>query len=232
MKKPIAFIGTRSGGDGLFQAAEELGFSIAGWFDQYYAGNTDTFAGYPILGSELDITEEDKEKYNFFLGSFYSGNPLIDNPDHNGMNLRLQRIKLIREKELPLINLITPSAYIHTTTKIGQGVYVGHNVIIRADCTLGDFSYFCHGSGIGHHVHVKENAILLAHAVTSSDVVIEENSMLGINCTVVNSYYNEKLIVGRNSKIAAGAAVYKNVESNKFVSVQGKIMKTIDFREE
>jgi len=73
---------------------------------------------------------------------------------------------------------------------------------------------------------------LLAHAVTSSDVVIEENSMLGINCTVVNSYYNEKLIVGRNSKIAAGAAVYKNVESNKFVSVQGKIMKTIDSREE
>lgn len=226
--KPLAFIGTRFGNDGLFQAAEELGITIAGWFDRYYAGNTETFSGYPILGSDLEITDEDREKYNFFLASFYSGNPLVNNPEHNGRNLRLERIRLIRERNLPVINLITPSAYIHPTTKIGQGVYVGHNAIIRAECELGDFSYFCHGSGLGHHVQVKENAIVLAHAVTSSDVVIEENCMLGINCTVVNTYYNEKLIIGKNSKIAAGAAVYRTVEPDKFVSVEGRVMRKLD----
>jgi carbonic anhydrase/acetyltransferase-like protein (isoleucine patch superfamily) len=226
--KPLAFIGTRFGNDGLFQAAEELGITIAGWFDRYYAGNTEMYSGYPILGSDLEITKEDKENYNFFLGSHYSGHPVTDNPEHNGLSLRLDRIRIIREHSLPLINLITPSAYIHPTTKIGQGIYVGHNAIIRANCVLGDFTYFCHGSGLGDNVEVKENSIILAHAVTSGDVLIEENCMIGINATVVNGYYNEKLTIGKNSKVAAGAVVYKNVEPNKFVSVQGKIMQRLD----
>ena len=226
--KPLAFIGTRSGADGLFQAAEELGIPIAGWFDQYYAGNTESISGYPILGSELDITEADKEKYNFFLASFYSGHPVLDNPDHNGMKLILDRIKLIKEKQLPLVNLITPSAYVHPTAKIGQGVYLGHRALVRADSTLGDFSYMCHGSAIGHDVDVEENAIILAHAILSADVVLRKNAMVGINATVVNGQYNEKLVIGENTKIAAGAVVYKSIEANKFVSVQGKIMKKLD----
>ena len=226
--KPLAFIGTRYGADGLFQAAEELGIPVAGWFDQYYAGNTDNFLGYPILGSELEITEQDREKYVFFLGSHYSGHPVADNPTHNGMSLRLDRIRLIREKNLPLVNLITPSAYVHPTTKIGQGVYIGHNAIIRANCTIGDFSYLCHGSGLGHDVEVKENVIVLAHAVMSSDVILEKNCMVGINATLTNGYYNQKLVIGENAKIAAGAVVYKNVEPNKFVSVEGRVMRKVD----
>jgi len=230
--KPLAFIGTRFGNDGLFQAAEELGIPIAGWFDRYYAGNTETFSGYPILGSDLDITDEDREKYVFFLASHYSGHPVVNNPDHNGMALRLERIRLIKEQQLPLINLITPSAYVHPTTKIGKGVYVGHNAIIRANCILGDFSYFCHGSGLGHDVEIGENVIVLAHAVLSADVILEDNCMIGINATIVNGYYNRKIIVGKNSKIAAGAAVYKDVEPNKFVSVEGRVMRKLDSEEE
>lgn len=231
MIKPLAFIGTRSGNDSLFQAAEELGIPIAGWFDRFYAGNNSSFSGYPILGSELDITDEDKQKYNFFLASFYSGHPVLDNPDHNGMALRLNRIRLIRELKLPLVNLITPSAYVHPTAKIGQGVYVGHNAIIRANCTLGDFSYFCHGSGLGHDVEVGENVIVLAHAVLSGCIIVGSNTMVGVNATVVNGYYEKKLTVGQNVKISAGAVVYKDVEDNKFVSVEGRRMRKLDVTE-
>jgi len=226
--KPLAFIGTRSGNDGIFQAADELGIPIAGWFDRYYAGNTEMYSGYPILGSELDITDADKEKYNFFLASAYTGHPVLDNPDHNGLALRLERIKLIREKNLPLTNLISPSAYIHPTTVIGQSVYVGYRSMVRAHCTLGDFSYLCHYTGFGHNIDLKENSIVLAHACVSGDVIIEENCMIGMNATIVNGHYGQTLVVGKNSKIAAGAVVYKDVEPNKFVSVQGKTMTKLD----
>jgi acetyltransferase-like isoleucine patch superfamily enzyme len=226
--KPLAFIGTRYGADGLFQAAQELGIPIAGWFDQYYAGNTDNFLGYPILGSELEITEQDREKYVFFLASHYSGHPVIDNPGHNGMSLRLDRIQLIKEKKLPVINLITPSAYIHPTTKLGQGIYVGHNAIVRAHCSLGDFSYFCHGSGLGHNCEIQDNVLILAHAVLSADIIVKSNTMIGINATIANGYYDKKLTVGKNVKIAAGAVVYKDIEDDKFVSIQGKIIRKLD----
>ena len=228
MIKPVAFIGTRSGYDGIFQAADDLGIPIAGWFDRYYAGNTAEIGGYPILGSDLDISQQDCERYDFFLASHYSGDPVMHNPAHNGQTLRLERIKLIRERNLPLINLITPSAYIHPTVVMGQGVYVGHNAIVRAHCVLGDFSYLCHGSGLGHHVHLEENVVILAHGVVGGDVLFKRNSMVGINATVVNTEHNQPMTIGENTKIAAGAAVYKSVEDNKFVSVQGRVMKKID----
>lgn len=227
MPKPLAIIGTRSGADGLMQAAEDMGIEVAGWFDQYYT-NTSSFAGLPILGSELDITQAHKDQFDFFLGSFYAGNPVLDNPAHNGQALRQQRIKLIREKQLPLINLIAASSYVHPSCQLGQGIFLGHNTIIRANCKLGDFSYFCHASGIGHHVQVHDNVIMMAHSVASADVVLEDNVMIGINATVVNGYYNQLLTVGKNSKIAAGAVVYKDVEPDKFVSVQGKVMHKLD----
>jgi hypothetical protein len=67
MKKPVAFIGTKYGHDTILQACDELGLEVAGWFDKYYAGNTESFAGYPILGSEQDITEEQYNLVSRFL---------------------------------------------------------------------------------------------------------------------------------------------------------------------
>jgi acetyltransferase-like isoleucine patch superfamily enzyme len=228
MTKPVAFIGTKYGHDTILQACEELGLEVAGWFDQYYAGNTETFAGYPVLGSEQDITEADKQKYDFFLASAYAGHPLLTRPEHNGMNLRLERIKLIRKKNLPLINIISPSAFVHRSTVVGRGVFMGHNTSVRGNTKIGDFVYMCQQVGVGEHVELQENVILMSHAVLSGDLILEKNAFVGLNATIANGYYGEKLTVGANAKIAAGAVVYKNVEPNKFVSVEGRVMRKLD----
>jgi UDP-3-O-[3-hydroxymyristoyl] glucosamine N-acyltransferase len=228
MKKPGAFIGTKYGHDTILQACEDLNLEVAGWFDKYYAGNTESFAGYPILGSEEEITESDKEKYEFFLASAYAGHHLSHNPEHNGMNLRRERIKLIKEKNLPLINIISPSAFVHQSTKLGKGIFLGHNTSIRGDCVIGDFVYMCQQVGVGEHVELEENVILMSHSVLAGDITIKKNAFIGLNATIANAYYGEKMCIGENAKIAAGAVVYKDVEPNKFVSVQGRIMKKID----
>jgi sugar O-acyltransferase (sialic acid O-acetyltransferase NeuD family) len=232
MKKPVAFIGTKFGHDTILQACEELGIEVAGWFDKYYAGNTESFAGYPILGSELDITEQDKEKYNFFLASAYSGHHLSDNPEHNGMNLRKERIKLIKEKNLPLINIISPSAFVHRSTRIGKGVFLGHNTSVRGSTSIGDFVYMCQQVGVGEHVDLHDNVILMSHAVIAGNIIIEENAFIGLNATIANAYYGKKMTIGRDAKIAAGAVVYKDVEPNKFVSVEGRRMRKLDIEVE
>ena len=232
MKKPVAFIGTKYGHDTILQACDELGIEVAGWFDKYYAGNTEYFAGYPILGSEDNITDEDKEKYDFFLASAYAGHPLLDNFEHNGMNLRQTRINLIKEKNLPLINIISPSAFIHKSTTVGRGVFLGHNTSVRGNTKIGDFVYMCQQVGVGEHVELQENVILMSHAVLSGDLVLEKNVFIGLNATIANGYYGKKLTIGENTKVAAGAVVYKNIEPNKFVSVQGKIIRKLDNQSE
>jgi serine acetyltransferase len=39
------------------------------------------------------------------------------------------------------------------------------------------------------------------------------------------------MIIGHDSKIAAGAVIYKDVEPNKFVSVEGRRMRKLDSTE-
>ena len=232
MTKPVAFIGTKYGHDTILQACDELGLEVAGWFDKYYAGNTESFAGYPILGSEEDITEKDKEKYDFFLASSYSGHHLSNNPEHNGMNLRKQRIKLIREKNLPLINIISPGAFIHKSTTIGKGIFLGHNTNVRGSSSIGDFVYMCHQVGVAEHVELQENVILMAHSVVAGDIIIEKNAFIGLNATIANAYYGKKMTIGHDAKIAAGAVIYKDVEPDKFVSVEGRRMRKLDSESE
>lgn len=228
MTKPVAFIGTRHGYDGIVQAAIDSGIPIAGWFDKYYYGNKESHGGYPILGSEEDITDYDKEKYNFFMASGYNGLCMLDNFDHNGMVLRKRRIELIKEKNLPLINLITPTAFVHKTVDLGKNIFIGHNVSIRAHAKIGDFCYFDQQAGIGEHTEFGENVIIMSQAVLSGDLIFEPNSFVGLNATVANGYYGKKLVIGTGAKIAAGAVVYKDVEPNKFVSVEGRRMRKID----
>ena len=228
MTKPVAFIGTRYGYDGIVQAAVDSGIPIAGWFDKYFYGNKESYGGYPILGSEDDITEEDKEKYDFFMASAYSGHTVLDNFDHNGMVLRKRRIELIKEKNLPLINLITPTAFVHETVELGKNIFIGHNVSIRAHVKIGDFCYFDQQAGIGEHSVFGENVIIMSQAVLSGDLILEPNSFVGLNATVANGYYGKKLVIGTGAKIAAGAVVYRDVEPDKFVSVEGRRMRKLD----
>ena len=223
-KKPLAFVGTRTGADGIIRAAELAGYTIAGWFDRYYHGNTETFLGYPILGSDLEISDQDRKRYNFFLASHYSGHSNAINPDHNGMTLRRDRIKLIREKQLPVINIIHPSAYIDPSAELGQGIYLGYNTVVGARCRIGDFSYLCYLAGIGHDVTLEGNNMILSHCMVGGNVYFEQDAFAGINSTIVSGTY-EQLRIGRNAKIAAGAVVYRNVEPDQFVSVEGRRMR-------
>lgn len=232
IKKPVAFIGTKFGHDTILQACEDLGLEVAGWFDKYYAGDTDRFAGYPILGSEDDITDQDKDLYDFFLATAYAGHHLSSNPEHNGMNLRKERIKLIKEKNLQLINIISPTAFVHRTTSIGKGVFLGHNTSVRGNSSIGDFVYMCQQVGVGEHVELQENVILMSHSVLAGNIIVERNAFIGLNATIANAYYGKKMVIGQDSKVAAGAVVYKDVEPNKFVSVEGRRMRKLDLEVE
>lgn len=227
MQKPLAFIGTRTGADGLIMAAIRNGIPVAGWFDRYYHGNTESFLGYPILGSDLEISDQDRERYVFFLASHYSGHSLIENPEHNGAVLRRQRIELIEQQELPVINLIHPTAYVDPSAELGKGVYLGHLSMVMARARVGDYCYLDHYAGIGHDVDLQGNNVLLPHCIVAGGVTFEPGAMAGINSAITPGT-PERLVVGRNAKIAAGAVVYRSVAPNQFVSVEGKRMRKLD----
>jgi len=227
MQKSLAFIGTRTGADGVILAAKLAGIPIAGWFDRFYHGNQDSFQELPILGSDLEITEQHRDQYQFFLASHYAGHSSTANPEQNGLALRRQRIQMIRDLELPLANIIHPAAYVDPSAELGRGIYLAYNSVTCARCYVGDFSYLCFSTAIGHDVILEGNNLLLAHCMVGGNVTFKQDAFAGMNSTVAPRS-GQRLVIGEAAKIAAGAVVYDDVEPNQFVSFEGRRRRKLD----
>lgn len=228
MSKPIALVGYRSGLDLLVDIADEMGVEIAGIFDKYFYGNTESVDGIPFIGNEDEITDADISKYDFLLSSGWAGHSNIKNYEHNGDNLRKHRIKIFRERNLPTANLISPSAFVSPKTYVGKSVVIARNCYVRAKSHIGDFAYLDSGAAVAHDVILGENVIMTPYTFVAGYINVGNNVMIGAGSTIVNGYADRTLTIGDDVKIMAGSTVLRDVPSRKFVSNTGKILRRID----
>ena len=232
MSKPIALVGYRSGLDLLVDIADELGVEIAGIFDKYFYGNTEHIDDIPFIGNEDEITDDDIRKYDFLLASGWAGHSNIKNFEHNGDNLRKRRIQLFRDRNLPMTNLISPSAFVSPKTFVGQSVVIARDCYIRAKSHISDFCYLDSGSAVAHDVHLGENVIMTPYTFVAGHIHIGNNVMIGAGSIVLNGYSNKTLTIGNDVKIMAGSTVLKDVSEGKFVHNSGRILRRIDLKKE
>lgn len=121
------------------------------------------------------------------------------------------------EKEEPFIS---PSAQIHPSCKIGDGVFIGHGVVLEKDCIIGDHSSIGHNTVlksktlIGRSVKIGSNCTIggvgfgyekdedghyqfIPHL---GNVVINDNVDIG-NCTAIDRAVMGSTFIGSNCKI-------------------------------
>lgn len=70
---------------------------------------------------------------------------------------------------------IESSSYIHPSVKLGEGCYVGHNVVIEEDCVIGS------------------NCEILHNTVILKSTIIGSNVRIGANCTLGNYGFGYEL---------------------------------------
>ena len=90
-------------------------------------------------------------------------------------------------------SLIAYPVFIGAATRIGRYVQVMPLASIGHDCALGDF------------VTVSPSAVISGH------VIVEEESFVGANATIVNGTAERPLRIGRGVRIHAGAVVTRSV---------------------
>jgi acetyltransferase-like isoleucine patch superfamily enzyme len=230
MSKPIALVGHRLGLDSLVDIADAMGVEIAGIFDKYFYGNTDSADDIPFIGDEDTITDDDIRKYDFVLSSNYVGHINLKNFEHNGDYLRKRRIRIFKERGLPMANLIHPQSYVSHKTKVGSGVIIARDCYVRANSFIGDFCFLDSGAAIAHDVQLGENVILTPYSFVAGCINIGNNVMIGAGAKIVNGYADKTLQIGDNVKIMAGSIVHNDVPAGKFVTNTGKILRRLDLR--
>jgi sugar O-acyltransferase (sialic acid O-acetyltransferase NeuD family) len=122
--------------------------------------------------------------------------------------------KVIKELEILIpkpkyISLISPFSYIAQGSIIGQGCVIQHGAIVMVNCVIEHHAYLNVNCTVGHGSIIGEYCTINPSANISGDCVISERVLVGTGAQVL-----EKLTVGEESFVGAGAVVTRNVPNN------------------
>jgi len=228
-QKPIIFIGSRHGFDFLTENCELLGIEVLGFLDRFYPKGH-VVKGVECIGSDLELYNNlDKYKdARFFLGNGWDGNSRVEKPEESGYNLRKLRIKLIKDLNLPVHNLIHPETKISRGSTFGRGCYTGRWVDVRDDVKFGDFCEALDYAAFGHDVEMGENCFVSVKGFLAGGVKAGNNVFVGCNATIVPGRYGEVLTLGDDVKVHGHAYVVKSMEPGTVATYSGKMIKRSD----
>lgn len=193
------------GGDGAIQILDVLAktpdqHAIA-ILDDDKAKNGKKIGGIPIVGPmDLDWIAN-KFKEGEFDAAVISISTII--------RLRANLYEALTELNIPLANVIHPSA------EIGTNVLIGTGNVIMAFCHIGACSKIGNNNFLSVYCSIEHHNILGCHSsfgpgvITSSRVNIGDRVRFGTGI-----FIEPKLSIGSNSIIGSGIAIWNNIPEN------------------
>lgn len=125
---------------------------------------------------------------------------------------RWELFELLRSKGLRPLSLVHPAAIVAPEAEIGEGVFVGANVVIQPFARIGDACIVNTGAIIEHHVVLGKNVHAAPGSVICGQVEIGEHSLIGAGSTVIQG-----LKIGAAATVGAGSTVIRNVPGGETV---------------
>ena len=94
--------------------------------------------------------------------------------------------------------------------KIGNGTVITNHTMVLNNTKIGKFCIIGSGNKILHHVNISDNCIIGGGTVIGSNAKIKENVFIGVGSVLAS----RKIIIGKNSFICSGSAVFKSMKSS------------------
>jgi UDP-3-O-[3-hydroxymyristoyl] glucosamine N-acyltransferase len=157
------------------------GLTAIGILDQDYWNNTADIDTIPVIGNEYQFDWSDN--YCYFIATNWI--PSNDPIHQRNQAKRLKQINLLKQHNVQCINLIHPTAIVPDTCTLGQGIMIGANVIIGNHCAIGDYCQIREQSYLAHSSTLKNNVVLQVQSYTGTNVVVHENSYIGIKSSII-----------------------------------------------
>ena len=130
-----------------------------------------------------------------------------------------------------LINAIHPTANISKKARIGKGSIIGAGTIICSNSVIGNNLYIGPGAVISHDTSVGDNVLLSVGCVVAARVDIASGAFIGAGARLVPAEWGRenRLRIGENAVVGAGAVVLKDVPPNAVVvGVPARILRYRD----
>jgi sugar O-acyltransferase (sialic acid O-acetyltransferase NeuD family) len=196
MSKKIAIIGGGGFAKEIIEVAEMNGYEIYGIFAKESSLDDYRYCGY------LDELKEAKDNFD-------GVHIAIGAVNKKGIDSRRVIIEFLKEHNIKQISLISPLATLAKDVKVGNGVYIGHKVLISVGTVIGDSVLFNHSSIVGHDCNIEDNVSIAPLVFLGGGVIIEKDVMIGVRSTI-----RQGIKIGKDSIIGMCSVIIKNIKAN------------------
>jgi len=216
----------------LATIAELNGIEILGILDHHYWGQQDSIANIPVIGDERWLLDPEHKLATSWRQDcvFFPGNWDIGQQNGFLQKLRLERINLLDQAQVEVINLIHPSASIPLTNsrysdyKLGRGVLIHANVFHSGtEVVIGDYCSFLCGTIISENSTIERN-VTVCPAVFVSHSHIKENTVMGWYSRTNHTFQRRDLVIGKNVSVWTSAEIVKDIPDNCMYTHDGRIL--------
>ena len=131
--------------------------------------------------------------------------------------LRMKVSKKCKSNNLKFFNIVSTNSVVMDNVSFDEGVIICPYVTITSNIKIGKhfhaniYSYVAHDCQIGNYV------TLTPAVKCNGNIIIEDNVYIGTGAILKQGKKNKPLIIGKNSVVAAGSFVTKNVLENTTV---------------
>jgi sugar O-acyltransferase (sialic acid O-acetyltransferase NeuD family) len=210
MKKRLALIGSKEFAQQIRGFAEDSDeFIVVGYFDDFESKGT-IVEGLPILGSRKNIEESFKnnEFDEIFLAAGY-----------NNFQFREFVFEELKGK-IPFANIIMPGVQLHSSVKIGRGVYIGERSFIGKNVVIGDNNFIHERTSIAHDCIIGNHNYFSGLDSFAGHVVMGDRIFVGLNVCVADN-----ISITDDVWIGIGATVAQNLkEPLKYMSMSTRLV--------
>lgn len=192
----IAIIGSGDLGQSIAWYANQNGFEIVGFYDDF--NTTGNVNGYPILG------DTEKIYGDFLTGSFDS---LVCAIGYKHFSVREEIFNMYKSLGIPFATIIDSSCHVDKSAIISEGVvmfpgsFIDKNVVLEENVLLN----VC--STIAHDSRIKAHTFLAPRVAVAGFTTIGRKCMIGINSTIIDN-----INICDNTRLGGGTTVIKNIE--------------------
>ncbi|NMN67069.1 sugar O-acyltransferase (sialic acid O-acetyltransferase NeuD family) [Candidatus Pelagibacter ubique] len=127
----------------------------------------------------------------------------------------LARVKISQKLEtygLKPISLISKSAIIDNSSKIGEGLLAMPACIVHKKVKIGKYCILNSNSCVDHESNIGEGVHIMGSAYVAGRVTVGDYATIGANATILPD-----INIGKNAIVGAGAVVTKDVKQNEIV---------------
>ncbi len=193
----IALFGGGGHGKVCASIAEELGYSVV-FFDDAFP-EVGACGKWPVIGTQTDLIEQ-VEQFDFAYVA-------IGNCD---IRKRIQS-ELVAAG-FDIANLISTTASVHSSVKLGKGVLIVGNACINIDSFIDDGVIVNTNAVVDHDCHISAFAHICPNVALAGEVIVGKNSWVGIGSSVI-----QQIQIGENVMIGAGSVVVNNIDDGQKV---------------